>query len=261
MVARTPVPGATDVPLASTVSVTFDEPVHPAADWASAVRLRAEGASSDVPAAVGAVGATVTLVPDDPLAPGTDYTVTVDASVADAAGNALGAPVSWSFTTATPPGEVVDDTAADFAAGTTGPDTYVSVTDDGEVTLAPLDGIELEGSALPAGWTSTLWSGGPGGSTVAAGAVAVDGALLAPAALAGPGRSLEVRATFGAAELPARRLRRRPRLGRGLGHVQHRRVGRLDALREDPQRLDRGPRAPGSGPGGVAPRLPDRLDR
>ena len=58
----------------------------------------------------------MTLVPDDPLAPGTAFTVTIDPSVADAAGNALGAPVSWSFTTATPPGEVVDDTAAEFAA-------------------------------------------------------------------------------------------------------------------------------------------------
>ncbi len=32
--------------------------------------------------------------------------------------------------------------------------------------LAPTVGAEFDGSGLPAGWTSTLWAGGPGGSTV-----------------------------------------------------------------------------------------------
>ena len=79
--------------------------------------------------------------------------------------------------------------------------TYVSDTaGDGEVVLAPTLSAEFEGTALPAGWTSTLWAGGgPGGSTVGGGAVVVDGALLATDATYGPGRSIEFDATFGAA--------------------------------------------------------------
>ena len=99
------------------------------------------------------------------------------------------------------PDAVVDDTTADFAAGVTGAATYVSDTaGDGEVVLAPTLSAEFEGTALPAGWTSTLWAGGgPGGSTVGGGAVVVDGALLATDATYGPGRSIEFDATFGAA--------------------------------------------------------------
>ena len=61
--ARSPAPGATGVAIGTNVTVTFDEPVVPPTDWASAVTLRAEGSGTDVPAAVTANGAVVTLDP------------------------------------------------------------------------------------------------------------------------------------------------------------------------------------------------------
>ena len=85
--ARTPAPGATGVAIGTNVTVTFDEPVVPPTDWASAVTLRAEGSGTDVPAVVTANGAVVTLDPAGDLTPGTEYTVTVDGSVADTSGN------------------------------------------------------------------------------------------------------------------------------------------------------------------------------
>ena len=93
---------------------------------------------------------------------------------------------------------VVDDTVAEFGAGVSGGSIAVSNADGGEVILAPTVGTEFEGTGLPAGWTSTPWSGG-GGSTVGGGAVAVNGALLATDDSYGPGRSIEFDATFGAA--------------------------------------------------------------
>ncbi len=58
---------------------------------------------------------------------------------------------------------------------------------------------EFNGAGVPSGWTSALWSGGNGGSTVAGGNVAVNGALLRSTSLSGPGATIEFQATFGAA--------------------------------------------------------------
>ncbi len=197
--ARAPAADATGVDVGSDVSATFDEPVVPEGDWTSAMTLRAVGSSIDVPAAVTFAGTTATLDPTAPLAPTTEYTATVAGSVADASGNPLGEPEMWTFTTGLITGAVGDDVAADFAAGSTGDDTSVVVADDGEVILTPTVGAEHEGTGLGVGWTSTLWSGGPGGSTVAGGDVTVDGGLLTTDGLHGPGRSLEAVATFGTA--------------------------------------------------------------
>lgn len=66
-------------------------------------------------------------------------------------------------------------------------------------TSLPTIATEFDGSGLPSGWTSTLWSGGSGGSAVSGGAVTVNGALLRTTTLTGPGSSVEFTATFGAA--------------------------------------------------------------
>jgi hypothetical protein len=65
--------------------------------------------------------------------------------------------------------------------------------------LVPTVAEEFNGSGLPGGWTSTLWTGGIGGSTVTGGNVAVSGALLRSSSLSGAGASIEFGATFGAA--------------------------------------------------------------
>ena len=96
-------------------------------------RLRATGASSDVPATVSYSGLTATLQPSSPLTIATAYQVTVAGSVTDANGNSLGSDEESAFTTVVT-GSIVDNTIADFEAGTLDANTYPSLTGDGEVS-------------------------------------------------------------------------------------------------------------------------------
>ena len=153
---RTPAPNATDVPRNTNVDVQFSEPMNPATINDTTVRLRKQGAGSDVPASVSYAGNTATLDPNADLDPSAVYDVTVAGTVTDANGNALGADDTWSFTTASL--SFIDTTTADFTAGTPGANTYVSETGNGEVTLKPTEGSEFSGSSLPTGWESCPWS-------------------------------------------------------------------------------------------------------
>ena len=104
------------------------------------------------------------------------------------------APASFS----TPaPACFVDDTETDFSAGTRS-STYVTVNDDGELTLQPTVASEFSGTALPNDWSTVAWGGG-GSSTVSGGSLTVDGAHAYSNLSFGPGHSLEFRATFSAA--------------------------------------------------------------
>ena len=197
----TPASGATGVPTASNVTVTFSEPIDPSTITGSTFELR-QGASL-VAASVSydAGTRTATLDPTAPLANSTSYTATVKggaAGVKDSAGNPLAADYSWTFTTAAaPPSGFTDTTVADFSAGT--PDAGVTVveTADGELILTPTAGSEFSGSTLPAGWETTLWDAS-GSATVGSGRLTLDAARAGTSALYGPGRSLEFVATFGA---------------------------------------------------------------
>src|SRR5205807_1786665 len=93
------------IPLNTTVSATFSRPLNPATVTTASFSLRAAGAAADVPATVtvNAAGTIITLTPTALLAPGTVYTATIAATVADPAGITLAAPVIWSFTTDTAP--------------------------------------------------------------------------------------------------------------------------------------------------------------
>ena len=156
--ARTPLDGATDVTIDSSVSATFSEPMDAATITAASVTLRAAGAGSDVPATVDYAAGVASLVPDAPLAYNTVYTATVAASVADLAGNQLGTDATWSFTTEAAPLSTLTDTSlADFGAGTFS-NTYLADESGGEVILAPTVGAEFGGSSLPAGWESAPWT-------------------------------------------------------------------------------------------------------
>jgi uncharacterized protein DUF4082/IPT/TIG domain-containing protein len=96
-----------------------------------------------------------------------------------------------------PPGPAfVDTTTADFQAGTSDANTYVSDAGSGEVILLPTEGQDFSGDAPPVGWSVTSWSGGSGGASVTNGALIVDGARVGTDALFGPGRSLDFQATF-----------------------------------------------------------------
>ena len=119
----------------------------------STIRLREQGAGTDVPAAVTYTGNTATLDPNADLDPNAVYNVTVAGTVTDSNGNPLAADDTWSFTTAPHVFGLTDTTTADFGAGTPDANTYVSETGDGEVTLRPTVGEEFSGGpTLPSGW-------------------------------------------------------------------------------------------------------------
>ena len=106
------------MPVGSAVTVQFSEVVNAATITTTTFRLRAVGAPSDVAAAVVASGNVATLTPSAALTSGTNYTVTLSATVADLSGNILGAAdVVWTFATATP--SFTDTTLADFQAALT----------------------------------------------------------------------------------------------------------------------------------------------
>ena len=192
---RSPAPNATGVQLGTDVTVTFDEPMNASSITPSTFRLRAQGASSDVPATVSYAGATATLDPTAALAPATTYQVTVSGTVADTSGNQLGATTRGRFTTAhrsassTPP----PPTSAPARPRN---DTAVADTAGGEVILKPAVHAEFAGSALPSGWLTHLWS--PAGTvSVSGGALTVNGARANTDMFFGAGRSLEFVASFG----------------------------------------------------------------
>jgi hypothetical protein len=139
-----------------------------------------------------------TLNPNANLAAGTNYTVTVAGNVTDTAGNVLGSPAGWSFTTTSAVATALEDTTmAQFGAGTPGASTYVANSAGGEVMLAPLVGAEFEGTGVPAGWATGAWTGGT--TTFPGGTASVDGSWLRTTASGGSGRAVEFSATFSGA--------------------------------------------------------------
>src|SRR2546426_499233 len=98
---QAPAPGATGVPLNTTVTASFSKAMNAATITTATFRLRAVGSTADVPAmvTVNAAGTLATLTPSSPLGAGTVYTATLAGSVTDVAGTALGTNVAWSFTT------------------------------------------------------------------------------------------------------------------------------------------------------------------
>ena len=192
IVGRSPVPGALNVSPAAPITVAFSELMNANTIGAATIRLRAAGATSDVPATVSYAGSTATLVPLAALAPETSYTVTISGSIADRSGNTLGSESTWNFST----GWLAfsDSGTADFAAGT-GAGTSVTSSGDGGLILAPKTGAEFDGPTLPLGWFSQAFSGG-GSAQVSGGQLSVDGAMAGTAAFFGPGQTLEFVATF-----------------------------------------------------------------
>jgi hypothetical protein len=105
----TPTDGATGVSLAANVSATFSEAMKAGTIGAQTFKLRKQGATTSVPAAVSydAQRRRATLNPNANLQAGATYIVTVSTGARDAAGNALDQDPStaseqvkvWKFTT------------------------------------------------------------------------------------------------------------------------------------------------------------------
>src|SRR3989449_1039998 len=126
MTVQAPAPGATGVPLNTTVTASFSKAMNAATITTASFRLRAAGSTADVPATVtvNAAGTLATLTPSSPLGAGTVYTATVAGSVTDAIGTPLGADSLWSFTTDVAP----TVTAQAPAPGATGVPLNTTVT-------------------------------------------------------------------------------------------------------------------------------------
>jgi len=96
VLSRSPAPYAISVAPNAVISVTFNEPIDPFTINTQTLTLN--GASS-VSGNVSYVGTTALFKPAADLKAGTVYTVTVAGTIEDLAGNSMGAPVTWSFTT------------------------------------------------------------------------------------------------------------------------------------------------------------------
>ncbi len=162
---RSPAPGATDINVTGNVDVTFSELMDVATITGSSLRLRKVGDVSDVPAAVTLTGNIATLDPSADLSPLTTYQVTVAASVADLAGNTLGADDTWTFTTGAVIATVTDTTVADFNAGSTLACVVDASVGDGAIRLPLTLDENFSGTTLPNGWSSAAW--GAGGTATA----------------------------------------------------------------------------------------------
>jgi hypothetical protein len=166
----TPANGATNVAIAVTPTVTFSEPMQNATLTSGGFTLVATGSGTPVAGTVTVVGNTATFTPNAALANGTPYTATVTTAVKDAAGNALVANASWSFTTVaaadvTPPtvtGTSPVNNATGVAVGTTVSATFsepmqVATLTTSSVALKTTAGnVPVSGSVSVSGNTATF---------------------------------------------------------------------------------------------------------
>jgi hypothetical protein len=93
---RFPVPNASSVAPNTAVWVTFNEPIDPLTINAQTLTLNG---TSQVTGTVTYVGSSALFQPSSNLLADTVYTVSVGGAIEDLAGNPLGTPVVWNFTT------------------------------------------------------------------------------------------------------------------------------------------------------------------
>src|SRR5207245_1966647 len=161
---QTPTPNSIGIPLNTTVSATFSRALNPATVTTASFSLRAAGAVADVPATVtvNATGTIITLTPTALLAPGTVYTATIAATVADPGGVTLAAPVVWSFTTDTAPTVTAQSPApgaTGVATNTTGSATFSKPMNAASITTATFS-LLAAGAATPVHATVTVNAAG-----------------------------------------------------------------------------------------------------
>jgi len=109
----TPAPNATDVPTGVAPTATFSKAINPMTLNTLTVLLQDDTANLPVPVTVphGPNAFTVAIVPQGPLQPQHNYTVTLkgvpnEPHIIDSTGIPLPADSSWSFTTAAPPAQI-----------------------------------------------------------------------------------------------------------------------------------------------------------
>ncbi len=101
VIATSPVDGASGVAPTAAVTVTFSEAMDPTTISTSTITLKVTATGAAVPGTVSynTSSHVATFLPSASLAQATGYTLTVAPSVKDVAGNPMGSPFSFSFTT------------------------------------------------------------------------------------------------------------------------------------------------------------------
>jgi hypothetical protein len=162
-----PAAAAQGVAATAAVTATFSEPVT-----ATSVQVLLTGPAGAVPATVtlDAAGTTATAKPTAPLAGGTTYTAS--ARGADAAGNAMTVPRTWTFTTADTTAPTV--TAVTPASGSTGvaATTVPTATFSEPIRFSSVQAVLKSGTSVVAG---TLAASGDRAVTFAPAAALVSG--------------------------------------------------------------------------------------
>jgi hypothetical protein len=95
----TPAANTTSVPVNTTVTATFSEPVDLSTVSTASFTLK-DGNGAPVTGAVSLAGTVTTFTPSSVLAGSATYTAAITTAVKDLAGNPIASPFSWSFATA-----------------------------------------------------------------------------------------------------------------------------------------------------------------
>ena len=165
-----PASGATGVSVATEIRANLSEPLDCDTATSATFTLAAEG---PIPGLVGCQGAVVTFTPSSGLAPSATYTATLGTGLKDAAGNALAAPVAWTFTTGVPPDLTPPNVVSTVpAAGAIGvavggalTATFSEAMDPATLTAASFTlragAVDVAGSVAASGTTATFTPAAP----------------------------------------------------------------------------------------------------
>lgn len=151
--ATTPIADAQGVPINTHVVAVFSESLDPGSITSSSFTVTHQGAV--VAGTLGTAGSAATFLPTSTLPLNTVFTVTLTTAVKDLTGNALGANVSWSFTTGSTarsgPMPVNLGAAGNFAVlAKTGVSSVPASVITGAVGLGPAAASYLTGFSLVA---------------------------------------------------------------------------------------------------------------
>jgi methionine-rich copper-binding protein CopC len=105
-----PANGASGVAVSSNVSATFSEAMDAGTLSSASFTVHPTSGGANLGGSVSYTGNTATFDPASNLAAGTSYTASIAGTATDAAGNAIGADYSWTFTTAAAAGDTTKPT-------------------------------------------------------------------------------------------------------------------------------------------------------
>ena len=104
IIGRSPNSNAQDVPVTTTVSATFSEPMDPLSINSSTLSLNVQGVPVQATIALSANNTVATFTPANPLFAGRGHSTSFGSTIRDLAGNGLTNPTGTFFTTAQAPG-------------------------------------------------------------------------------------------------------------------------------------------------------------